>query len=86
MAVLTNNARRELWRSYMQEMSAQQQAVGPITKADLRAAVDALDDFLNTNASAINQAIPQPARSALTVPQKARLLVYVVERRFSEGA
>ena len=86
MAVLTNNARRDLWRAYMQEMSAQQQAVGPITKADLRAAVDALDDFLNTNAAAINQAIPQPARSALTVPQKARLLVYVVERRTSEGA
>ena len=86
MAVLTNNTRRDLWRAYMQEMSAQQQAVGPITKADLRAAVDALDDFLNTNAAAINQAIPQPARSALTVPQKARLLVYVVERRSSEGA
>ena len=86
MAVLTNNARRDLWRAYMQEMSAQQQAVGPITKADLRAAVDALDDFLNTNAAAINQAIPQPARSALTVPQKARLLIYVVERRSSEGA
>lgn len=86
MAVLTNNARRELWRAYMQEMSAQQQAVGPITKADLRAAVDALDDFLNTNVAVINQAIPQPARSALTVPQKARLLVYVVERRFIEGA
>lgn len=86
MAVLTNNARRELWRAFMQQVSAQQQAVGPITKADLRAAVDALDDFLNTNASAINQAIPQPARSALTVPQKTRLLVYVVERRLVEGA
>lgn len=86
MAVLNNASRRELWRAFMAEQSAQQAEMGPITKADLRAAVDGIDDFLNANIGAINQAIPQPARSALTPAQKARLLVFVVERRFLDSA
>jgi len=53
-----------------------------ITKVDLRAAVDALDSFLDTNAAAINSAIPQPARGSLTTAQKARLLALVTLRRF----
>lgn len=53
-----------------------------ITKADLRAAVDALDAFLDTNAATINSAIPQPARGALSSAQKARLLSLVAMRRF----
>jgi len=53
-----------------------------VTKADVRAAVDALDTFLDTNATAINTAIPQPARGALTSAQKARLLSLVALRRF----
>lgn len=57
-----------------------------LTKADLRAAVDALDDYFNTNAAAINSAIPQPARGALTQSQKARLLVHVIEKRYQAGA
>jgi hypothetical protein len=57
-----------------------------VTKADLRAAVDALDDFLNTNAAAINTAIPQPARGALTTTQKAKLLMFVIRQRYVKGA
>jgi hypothetical protein len=53
-----------------------------VVKADLRAAVDALDTFLDTNATAINNAIPQPARGALSTAQKARLLAYVAMRRW----
>ena len=53
-----------------------------VTKADVRAAVDALDLYLDTNATAINTAIPQPARGALTSAQKARLLSLVALRRF----
>jgi len=48
----------------------------------LRAAVDAVDTFLETNASAINSAIPQPARGVLTTKQKALLLMYVIGRRY----
>jgi hypothetical protein len=54
----------------------------PITKADLAAAINAIDDWVDVNATAFNLAIPQPARAQLTTKQKARLLLYVVRRRF----
>ena len=52
------------------------------TKNDIRAATDAIDAWLNTNAAAMNSAIPQPARGLLTVKQKARLLMRVVSKRY----
>lgn len=55
------------------------------TKPNVKAAFDALDDFFNTNAAAINAAIPLPARTSLTTPQKARLAIAVLERRYLSG-
>ena len=57
-----------------------------ITKADLRAAINAVDDWVVANASSFNTAIPQPARGALSARQKAWLLWYVVNKRFAVGA
>lgn len=82
MAVLAENQRAALWAEFMAELSGEREPLGPLTKADLRAAVDALDAFLAANAAALNGAIPQPARSGLTAAQKARLLVFVVRRRW----
>ena len=58
MAVLSDPDRFAIWKQYM---SDEQSAHGALTKADIRAAVNALDDYFETNASAINQAIPQLA-------------------------
>lgn len=55
---------------------------GSVTKADLRAAIDAVDDWVDGNAAAFNAAIPQPARGVLTARQKAGLLLFVVTKRF----
>jgi hypothetical protein len=85
MAVLADADRVELWATYMQEAGNLRELL-PLTKSDLRAAVDALDDFLNANAAAINSAIPLPARAVLTVPQKARLLMFVIRQRYIKGA
>lgn len=84
MAVLSDNDRQALWADFMRNFPAGETC--GITKTQLRAAVDGLDDYLNTNASAINQAIPQPARGALTTAQKARLLQFVVAKRYLSGA
>jgi hypothetical protein len=84
MAVLSDQDRFDLWADYMRDREVG--ACGTLTKADLRAAVNALDDYLNTNAVVINTAIPQPARGALTAPQKALLLVYVIRQRYLKGA
>lgn len=86
MAVLTSGKRAELWKEFMSEISRDREVLGALTKQQLRAAVDAIDDWLHSNAAALNSAIPQPARGALTTAQKARLLVFVVKKRFLEGA
>lgn len=78
MAVLSDDDRLAVWTRWMRENA---EPCG-ITKADLRAAVNALDVFLDANATAINNAIPQPARGALTTAQKARLLAYVTLKRW----
>lgn len=55
---------------------------GAVTKADLRAAIDAIDAWVDANAASFNSAIPLPARTALTARQKVALLTWVVRRRF----
>jgi hypothetical protein len=81
MAILSDNDRAALWAEVMREMSRQGELCS-ITKTDLRAAVNAVDAWVDSNTTSFNTAIPQPARSALTTAQKARLLMYVVRRRF----
>lgn len=51
------------------------------TKADLRAAIDACDSWVDSNATAFNTALPQPFRGAATAQQKTLLLCWVAMRR-----
>lgn len=76
MALDTAN-RRQVWAHAMRS------AFGPwaVNKTDLRAAVDAVDTWVDDNTASFNTAIPQPARGALTTLQKSALLCYVVMRR-----
>lgn len=76
MAVLGDSERFEVWAQVMRELP-----MPGVTKPELRAAVNALDTWLNNN-NAANAALPQPARGALTVEQKAALLSYVIARRY----
>jgi len=57
-------------------------ALGAVAKPDLRAAVNAMDQWIDDNATAFNLAIPQPARGVLTTRQKAWLFSLVIKRRF----
>jgi len=57
-----------------------------VTKTDIRAAFNALDDFLVTNAASVNNALPAAAKANLTTSQKARLLVAVITKRYITGA
>ena len=81
MAVLSDADRVVVFRRIMERLSHSRVPIS-ITKADLRAAVNAVDDWINTNAAAYNTAIPQPARGALTASQKAELLSAVALRKF----
>lgn len=54
-----------------------------LTKPQLLAVVDALDDWWEASgAAAGNTAIPQPQRGILTSKQKARLFVMLLEARY----
>ena len=85
MAVLTDQDRFEVWADVMRQTAislALDEPIGNITKQDLRAAIDALDVWLNDNAASANSAIPLPARTALSARQKAALLMYVISKRY----
>ena len=82
MAVLPDADRATLSAIIQSDWSNDREPVSVITKADLRAAINAIDAWVDANAAAFNTAIPQPARGALTAKQKARLLMYVVRRRY----
>lgn len=80
VAVLSDADRRAAWAEMMRLGGVS------VAKADLRAAFDAIDAWVNANAATINAAIPQPARSGLTTPQKALLLALVIRKRYDVGA
>jgi len=55
---------------------------GGLTKPQLRAAFNAMDDWWETVAAAGNTAIPQPQRGILTTKQKAAMFMLVLRRRY----
>lgn len=56
-----------------------------LLKVDLRAAVDAVDDWVDANAASYNTALPTAFRTSATAAQKAKLLMFVVSKRFNIG-
>lgn len=79
MAALDATGRARVWAQAMRQPELG--ALTGLTKPDLRAAVDAIDDWIEANQAAINTAIPQPARAAMTLAQKTLLFCWVAERR-----
>lgn len=85
MAVLSESDRQALFAEFMRVLENINGSASGLSKADLRAAVNAIDDWNEANQTSFNQAIPQPARSALTAKQKASLQMAVVARRWLVG-
>lgn len=81
MAVLTEQERQEVWVGTMNMFSRSRQSLN-ITKSELRATIDGLDNYIETNQSAINSAIPQPARAELSSSAKAEIFAYVSLKRY----
>jgi len=84
MAVLSNADRIAVWEQWMRQNLAA--IAGSMDRNDLKAAVDAADDWANNNAIAFNSTLPQPARGVLTASQKALILSLVIARRYIVGA
>ena len=84
MAVLPDADRIAVWREMMDDLSNRREE-SPFLKADLRAAVNAVDDWLDANAASANAALPQPFRGAASAAQKALLMQFVIQRRYLAG-
>ncbi|NIP55016.1 MAG: hypothetical protein GWN00_14840 [Aliifodinibius sp.] len=81
MAVLTEQDRYDLWAEYMRFSSNIREEIG-LTKPELRAAVDATDDWIEANKADYNSSLPAAAQAALTAKQKARLFMAVAQKKF----
>lgn len=77
---MTSPERAACTTAYMRELSRLASALG-ITKAQLRAAVDAADTWCDDNAASFNTALPTAARTTMNTTQKTLLLTYVLRRR-----
>ena len=77
MALLDETNRQ---RTHAQWMRDNLEPIG-VSKAEVRAALDATDNWIQTNDTSFNNALPQPFRGAATATQKTLLFCYVAMRR-----
>jgi hypothetical protein len=78
MALLSDPQRAALWARWMRENVES----GAATKPEVRTLIDALDDYLESNAAAINTSIPAGVRNKFSQSQKAFALALVALRRY----
>lgn len=85
MAVLSTEDRTRVWRGIMRYGSRPdtRQIWDGLTKTDLQAAVNAADDWVDTNAAVYNLALPLAFRTNATAGQKSLLLALVILMRYN---
>lgn len=81
MAVLTDAERFGIRKQFAGGLSATR-TLFALSKPDIQAAVNAIDNWVDANAVSFNTAIPQPDRGTLTSKQKVQILFYIVARRY----
>jgi len=85
MPPLTTADRETVSANFQENLSIKREGVSTLTKADILAAVNGLDDWITANQAAVNQAIPLPARNALTASQKNDLFTRISGKRYQTG-
>lgn len=83
MAVMSTADRAEVHSEFMRTPDPGE--TFGLTKADLLAAGNAVDQWVSDNAASYNTALPQPARTVLSAAQKSRLLALVLRWRYQKG-
>lgn len=78
MALLDETGRFRVWAQAMRNMPG---VLSGVTKPQLRAAVDATDQWIEDNQASFNTALPAAFRTNATPAQKTFLLCYVAMRR-----
>ena len=85
MAALADQDRADCSDDFQRVLSFAREPLPGILRSDIRAAINAIDDFLVTNAAAVNNAFPAATKNNLTTAQKARLVAAVTLKRFVKG-
>jgi len=80
MALIDETGRQRIWRGLMRFWSNQRSALG-VNKTNLRAAIDATDQWIEDNQTSFNNALPTNARNNLTAAQKTILFCAVALAR-----
>lgn len=83
MATLSDADRFDLWAEFMRDPRVGQ--LGAVLKGDIRGAINGADDYLSSNAVAMKNAIPQPARSELSNAQIALIYTAAIYKRYLRG-
>ena len=86
MATMTDNDRINVWAEYVQGLSAEMDLSTGALLAEVRAAIDAADQWVEDNQVSFNSALPEPFQTWATQRQKAQLLMLVVLRRFNTSS
>lgn len=81
MAVLDNTSREQVWAEFMRKCSLSWEPLN-LNKAELRAVVNAVDQWIEDNQASFNSALPEPGKSNLTAAQKVRLFMAVAAKRY----
>jgi hypothetical protein len=77
VAALDETSRARTWAHWMRKNL---ESCG-FTKTDLRAALDATDNWIDSNQASFNSALPAAFRTTATTPQKTLLFCFVAMRR-----
>lgn len=80
MAALDDTGRFRVWAHLMRALPSGL-AGWPVTKPELRAAVDATDQWIEDNQAAYNAVLPQPFRGSANLTQKTLVFAWVALRR-----
>lgn len=81
MATLNNEQRASLSKKLMDRFSVSREPTS-LLKVDFRAAINAADTWIDTNATSFNLALPSEVRTKLSAKAKLELLKLVADERF----
>lgn len=78
---LDGTQRADATEKLIRKMFVEANQTAQLDTTEVRALIDAMDDYLEANASSINQSIPAGVRGKATMPQKAMAMAYCAMKR-----
>lgn len=80
---LTDQDRQRVTNGLMRYWSKLWEPVGDVSTTELRAAIDATDQWIDDNQASYNNALPNPAKQQLSLEQKTLIFCAVAAMRVS---